>query len=130
MATRITASFEVTRWNEEPFDERNDAAELTRARVTKSYSGEIEGDSVTEWLMAYAEDGSATFVGLERINGTVAGRSGTLVVQHLGTYQDGAATAELAAVAGWGGGELAGVTGTGDFRADPAGTVRLELVFV
>jgi hypothetical protein len=80
--------------------------------------------------MAYAEDGSATFVGLERINGTVAGRSGTLVVQHLGTYQDGAATAELAAVAGWGGGELAGVTGTGDFRADPAGTVRLELVFV
>jgi Protein of unknown function (DUF3224) len=129
MATRITASFEVTDWNEEPFDERSDGAKLTSARVTKSYSGEIEGDSVTQWLMAYAEDGSATFVGLERINGTIAGRSGTLVVQHLGTYQDGAATAELTAVAGCGGGELAGVTGTGDFTADPAGKVRLELAF-
>jgi hypothetical protein len=129
MAIQITASFQVTGWNEEPLDERNDAAKLTSARVTKSYSGEIDGDSVTEWLMAYAEDGSATFVGLERINGTIAGRTGTLVVQHLGTYRNGAATAELTAVAGCGGGELVGVTGTGDFIADPAGRVRLELAF-
>jgi hypothetical protein len=127
--TQINASFEVTNWKEEPFDERPDASKVTTANVTKSYSGEIEGDSVTEWLMAYAADGSATFVGLERINGTVAGRRGTLVLQHVGTFKDGAATAELTAVAGGGGGELAGASGGGDFRADPAGKVRLDLAF-
>ena len=66
MATQITASFQVTGWNEEPLDERNDAAKLTSARVTKSYSGEIDGDSVTEWLMAYHPDKSAAFVGLAK----------------------------------------------------------------
>lgn len=129
MATDITASFEVTNWDEAPFDERSDAAKLTAAHVTKFYSGGIEGDSVTEWLMAYAEDGTATFVGIERIKGTIDGRKGTLVVQHVGEYRDGAATAALTVLAGSGGGDLAGVTGTGDFRADPAGTVSLSLGF-
>src|SRR3984893_18849337 len=78
-AIQITASFQVTGWNEEPLDERNDAAKLTSARVTKSYSGEIDGDSVTEWLMAYTDDGAATFVGLERVTGLIAGRTGAFV---------------------------------------------------
>lgn len=129
MPRKITASFEVKSWDEEPFDERTDAAKLTTARVTKSYSGEIDGESVTQWLMAYDADGSAAFVGLERISGTFGGRSGTCVLQHVGGYQDGAATAELTVVAGSGSGELAGVAGRGDFVADPAGKVRLELAF-
>jgi hypothetical protein len=127
--TKISASFEVTNWDEQPFDERKDAAKLTTAKVTKSYSGDIEGESVTEWQMAYTDDGSAAFVGLERIDGTVAGHSGTLVLQHLGTYQDGSATATLSVVDGCGSADLAGVSGTGDFKADPAGQVDLELSF-
>ena len=129
MSAKITASFEVKSWDEEPFDERTDTAKLTTARVTKSYSGEIDGESVTEWLMAYDADGSAAFVGLERVSGTVAGRGGTCVLRHVGGYRDGAATAELTVLAGSGSGELAGVAGTGDFVADPAGKVRLELAF-
>ena len=79
--------------------------------------------------MAYADDGSATTVGLQRIRGTIAGREGSLVVQHVGGYADGAATAALTVVAGAGSGELAGVSGSGDFRADPKGTIRLTLDF-
>ena len=127
MGTRITAAFTVASWDENPFDERADAAKLTTARVARSYTGEIEGDSLTEWLMAYAPDGSARFNGLERFTGTVAGRSGTMVLLHHGSYQDGAATAELTVLPDCGSGDLAGVTGAGDFRADPAGTVNLEL---
>jgi hypothetical protein len=162
--TDIRASFEVTNWTEEPFDQRIDVeakgagagkgageiggagegagegagagakgegegAKMTTATVTKVYSGDIDGDSVTEWLMAYALDGSATFVGLERVNGTVGTRRGTIVLQHVGTFKDGAATAKLTVVAGCGTGELAQVTGRGDFLADPAGKVRLELDF-
>lgn len=127
--TKINASFEVTNWDEQPFDERKNAAKLTTAKVTKSYSGDIEGESVTEWQMAYAEDGSASFVGLERIDGTVGTHSGTLVLQHLGSYRDGSATAKLNVLDGCGSADLAGVSGKGDLKADPAGQVNLELSF-
>lgn len=127
MATTISASFEVTNWDEHQFDRRAGTAKLTRAKVGKSYTGDITGDSVTEWLMAYAADGTATFVGLERIDGTISGRRGALVLQHVGAFQDGAATADLTVASGSCTGEFAGASGRGDFRADPAGTVRLEL---
>ena len=127
MATEMTASFDVTSWDEHQFDRHAGAGKLTRAKVGKSYAGDIAGDSVTEWLMAYGTDGSAHFVGVERIVGTVGGRDGTLVLQHVGTFDGGAATADLAVVAGACSGALAGTTGTGDFVADPAGRVRLDL---
>ena len=98
MSTQIKASFDVSNWDEHQFDVRAGAGKLTRANVSKAYSGDIEGDSVTQWLMAYAEDGTATFVGLERINGTIDGRDGTLVLQHVGAFEGGAAKAELTVV--------------------------------
>jgi hypothetical protein len=127
LSTQITATFQVTDWQEEPFDERPDAPKLTSARVARSYSGDIAGDSLTEWLMAYAEDGSASFVGLERISATIAGRAGTIVVQHVGTFRDGTASAGLTVLVGCGTAGLAGVSGSGVFVADPGGWVRLEL---
>jgi hypothetical protein len=77
--------------------------------------------------MAYADDGSAVFVGLERIKGTVAGQEGTLVLQHVGKFEDGAAKADLNIVAGANSGDLAAVAGRGDLLADPSGSVTLEL---
>ncbi len=127
MSNVINASFEVISWDEQPFDECPDASKVTSANVAKSYRGGIEGDSVTEWLMAYADDGTATFVGMERIIGQIEGRSGTLVLRHVGRYRDGSATAELYVAPGSSSGELAGITGHGQFSADPAGRVRLEL---
>ncbi|MCU1502541.1 MAG: hypothetical protein JWM12_1895 [Ilumatobacteraceae bacterium] len=125
--TNITASFDVTKWDEHEFDVHAGAGKLTKAHVTKTYTGDIDGTSTTEWLMAYAADGTAAFVGLERISGTVAGRTGTLVLQHVGGFADGAAKAALTVVTGSCAGELAGAVGAGDFVADPAGTVALEL---
>lgn len=127
MSKPIEATFEVTAWDEQPIDEQPDAPKLTCAKVTRAYTGGIEGQSVTDWLMAYAEDGTATFVGMERISGQVDGRSGTLVLRHIGQYRDGSATADLDVQAGSGSGELAGATGSGAFTADPAGHVSLEL---
>jgi hypothetical protein len=127
MATEIDATFEVTAWDEHQFDRRAGTAKLTRAKVTKCYSGGIEGESVTEWLMAYADDGTAHFVGLERIVGAVGDRDGTLVLQHVGAFEGGAATAYLVVVAGSCSGGFAGASGTGDFVADPAGRVHLDV---
>ena len=100
---------------------------MTRAVVTKQYAGDIDGTSTTQWLMAYAEDGPATFVGLERVSGSVGGVEGTLVLQHVGSYQDGAAKGRLDIVEGAGSGGLESAAGSGEFVADPSGSVILSL---
>ena len=125
MPEHISAAFEVSSWEETPFDEALGVAKLTRASVAKTYTGDIGGTSITEWLMAYEPDKSATFLGIERVRGTIAGRHGTLVLQHVGTFENGAAISKLVVV--YGTNELKGATGSGYFKADPAGSVRLDL---
>jgi hypothetical protein len=125
MSQQVKAQFEVTSWEEQPFDAGVGVAKLTEALVEKTYTGEIEGSSTTKWLMAYDPDQSAVFVGIERIKGKVGGRPGSLVLQHVGKFEDGAATATLTVVSGTN--ELKGASGSGDFRADPAGSVTLDL---
>ena len=129
MTTQITAAFEIASWDETPFEDGNSEGDgetkLTEALVAKRYSGDIDGTSTTKWLMAYAPDKSATYVGIEHITGTFGGRRGGLVLLHDGEFADGVATAVVRAVSGTG--ELEGATGTGKFRADPAGSLELAL---
>jgi hypothetical protein len=121
----IEARFEMASWDETPFEDSDENAKLTEALVTKKYEGDIKGTSTTKWLMAYAPDKTAMFVGIERIKGTVGGRDGSVVLLHDGAYRDGAATAELRVAAGTEG--LVDAAGTGKFRADPAGSITLDL---
>ncbi|MGD0609796.1 MAG: DUF3224 domain-containing protein [Streptosporangiaceae bacterium] len=51
-----------------------------RIHVEESFSGDIEGDGITEFLQAAQADGSASFVGIERVAGTVADRRGTFLL--------------------------------------------------
>src|SRR5207253_8147354 len=64
---------------------------LTRATVTKTFSGDIAGEGHVEYLMMYRSDGSATFVGLKRVVGRVAGKAGSFVLQRTGVFESGAA---------------------------------------
>jgi hypothetical protein len=129
MSSHVSATFSVKSWDESAFDAVTDVPKMTRAVVTKDYTGDIEGSSTTEWLMAYAADGSASFVGMERITGTVTGRKGTLVLQHVGSYSDGVAEARLVTVQGASSGELVTALGEGSFTADPGGSVALDISF-
>ena len=117
MATHATASFEVKNWDEQPSLPADGAAKVTQASVTMAFEGDLEGEGSVEWLMGYGEDGTAAFVGLERIVGTVAGRSGSFVLQHTGTFDGELAKAELAIVPGSGTGELSGIEGEGSLEA-------------
>ena len=87
MPSLVSATFEVNDWVETSLDEV-EMPKVTRAVVAKTYSGDIDGTSTTEWVMSYAEDGSATFVGMERISGSVVGRDGSFVVKHDGKYEE------------------------------------------
>ena len=61
--------------------------------------------------MAYGHDGSASFVGIERLIGRVGDRRGNFVFQHAGTFKDGVARSTWFVVPGSGAGELQGLRG-------------------
>jgi Protein of unknown function (DUF3224) len=125
MSTRIEARFEIASWDETPFEGGDDATKLTEALVSKRYEGDIEGTSTTKWLLAYAADKSAQFVGVEHIMGTIGGKKGSIVLLHEGGYRDGVASGRLSVASGTK--ELANATGSGKFLADPAGSMTLDL---
>jgi len=125
MSRHIEARFEIASWDETPFEGGDDATRLTEALVSKRYEGDIKGTSTTKWLLAYAPDKSALFVGVEHITGTIGGKEGSVVLLHDGQYRDGVAAAELRVASGTDG--LSNVAGTGKFRADPAGSMTLDL---
>jgi hypothetical protein len=125
MSKHTEARFVIASWDETPFGAGDDNTKLTEALVSKRYEGDIEGTSTTKWLMSYAPDKSALFVGVEYIAGTIGGKKGSIVLFHDGEYRDGVATAELRVASGTN--ELADVRGSGKFLADPAGTMTLDL---
>lgn len=125
MPTELDAKITITSWDENPVDDAPEAEKITRASVKKDYAGDITGSSMTEWVMAYAPDKTATFLGVERITGAVDGKDGTLVLQHSGRFEDGAATASITILRGTG--DLAGAAGTGEFVADPEPSLTLTL---
>lgn len=119
MTTHAHAVFTIKSWDEKPWVER-DGGKLTCASVAKTYQGDITGEATSETLMYYRPDGSATFTGLERIDGAIGARRGSFVLQAAGTYRDGAATCECSVVPGSGSGQLLGLHGTGRYVATHA----------
>ncbi len=115
MPTRANSTFSVTAWDEQPWDEREGAPKMTKTAVEKSFQGDVEGNSHLEYLMAYRDDGSADFVGIERIDGTLGGRQGTFILRHVGVFIDGAASGTATVVEGSGTGDLAGISGESEF---------------
>src|SRR6266567_6378609 len=115
MRKQAKATFGIKSWDEKPFNEMNGAPKLTRASVTKSYQGDITGEGKLEYLMMYRDDGSASLIGLERLVGSVGGRSGSFVLQHSGTFKEGIAMVTLVVVPESGTGDLRGLRGNGKF---------------
>ncbi len=89
------------------------APKMTVASDTVTISGEIEGTGTDRWLMTYAGDGTARFVGMTQVDGTVAGRTGTFVLQHEGRFDGQGLHSDFTVVPGSGTGALAGIEGTG-----------------
>jgi hypothetical protein len=117
MTIQGTANYQVTSWDESPYAEGEDGRKLTKASVRYAITGDIEGESASESLMCYAPDGTATYVGLDRVVGRIGDRSGSFVLQVSGTYDGTAARATLSVVPGSGTGALAGLRGTSSMVA-------------
>jgi hypothetical protein len=115
MREHAAVTFTIKAWNEAAYNEMPGAPKLTRTSVTKAYQGDLTGEGKLEYLMMYRDDGSATIIGLERVVGTIGGRSGSFVLQHSGTFERGIATVKLSVVPGSGTDRLRGLKGEGQF---------------
>jgi hypothetical protein len=82
-----------------------------------------------EFLQSARADGSASFVGIERITGAVGGRAGTFLLQDAGTVQNSIVRGDWFVVPGSGTGQLAGLRGTGGFRANLGEGAEVHLDF-
>ncbi len=129
MSKRATATFQVKSWDEKPYNEIDEGPKLTRASVTKSFRGDIEGEGTLEYLMIHRDDGSASFVGLERVVGRVGDRSGSFVLQHSGTFEGGTAKVTWFVVPGSGTGDLRGLRGEGGFASAHAEDYPITLEY-
>jgi len=110
--TRATGTFEV-KLNPQPAYNTTDGALLGRMSIDKQFHGDLEGTSKGEMLTAGTSvKNSAGYVAVERVTGTLNGRSGGFALQHSGTMNRGAPQLTINVVPDSGTGQLAGLTGT------------------
>jgi hypothetical protein len=115
---RADAVITVHKYEPSAYDERAEGPALTRIHVEESFSGDITADGVVEFLQAARADGSASFVGIERVAGEIGGRRGTFLLQDAGTVQGNIVSGDWFVIAGSGTGDLTGLRGEGGFRAN------------
>lgn len=86
---------------------------LGRMSIDKVFSGDLQGTSKGEMLSALtAVKGSAGYVAIERVTGTLQGRSGSFMLQHLGTMNRGAPSLTVLVVPDSGTEGLTGIAGS------------------
>ena len=111
MAAHATGTFEVKLTPQAP-DGKFEDATLGRMTIDKQIHGDLEATSKGTMLTAGTDiKGSAGYVAIERVTGTLHGRTGTFVLQHTGTMSRGALQLSITVVPDSGTGQLGGLTG-------------------
>ena len=107
MAERASGTFEV-KLHPQPTDESG----VGRLTIDKHFHGHLQGSSKGHMLAFSTEvQGSAGYVAMERVTGSVSGRSGTFVLQHSATMTRGEPLLVLTVVPDSGTEQLKGLTG-------------------
>jgi hypothetical protein len=129
MPSTAKASFEIKGWDEETYQDLAGDGKLTRASVKQVFNGDIEGSGSVEWLMCYRDEGQARFVGLQQVDGRLGNRSGTFVVETVGTFDGKIAKGSWNVIADSGTDELSGLSGEGEFSAPLQSTPSVVLTY-
>jgi hypothetical protein len=111
MTLRASGTFDVKLTAQE-WDDKAEKATLGRMSIDKRFHGDLDATSKGEMLTAGTSvKGSAGYVALERVNGTLQSRTGAFVLQHSGTMTRGAPQLTITVVPDSGTGQLAGLAG-------------------
>lgn len=94
----------------QPPEDKAEGSTLARMSISKKFHGDLEATSEGHMLTALTDvKGSAGYVAIERVTGTLHGHSGSFVLQHMGILNRGAAHLTVTAVPDSGTGVLAGI---------------------
>ena len=114
MTQRATGPFEVKVAPLDPAFKFEDNS-LGRMSLDKQFHGDLEAASKGEMLTAgNPAKGSGGYVAMERVSGSLHGRTGTFVLQHSGTMEHGSSKLSVNVVPDSGTDELQGLSGTMD----------------
>ena len=112
MTQHATGPFEVKTTPLDPAFKFDDNS-LGRLSLDKQFHGDLEATSKGEMLTASSPvKGSGAYVAIERVSGTLHGRSGTFILQHSGTMAHGAFQLDIKVVPDSGTGQLEGLIGS------------------
>lgn len=94
-------------------------AELGRMTIDKQFHGDLEATSLGEMLSAMGRvQGSAGYVAIERVTGSLHGKRGSFVLQHRGVMDRGVAQLAVTVVPDSGTDALTGLTGSMEIRIE------------
>ena len=110
---KITGEFKVELKPLELSTQGKDGVNLGRMSIDKTFYGELAATSKGEMLSAMTKvAGSAGYVAIEQVSGTLAGKQGSFVLQHFGVMANGNDRLILEVVPDSATGDLSGLTGT------------------
>lgn len=114
--TRASGTFEVKMT---PQDDKSEDANLGRMLLDKQFHGDLEATGKGQMLTAMTPvQGSAGYVAIEKVSGTLKGRTGTFVLQHTGVMTRGTPDLSITVVPDSGTGQLAGIAGRMDIKIE------------
>jgi len=109
---RATGPFDV-KVTPQPADEYADGATVGRLTLDKTFHGDLEATSRGQMLTGMSSvKGSAGYVAIERVTGTLAGKRGSFILQHTGTMDRGTPQLVITVVPDSGTDDLVGLRGT------------------
>lgn len=114
----------------QPNDDKTNDPWMGRMSIDKHYHGDLE--AAATGLMLSGGDyksGSAGYVAMEKVSGTLQGRTGTFLLQHSATLTQGAQQLSITIVPGTGTGQLAGIAGKMDIKIKEGGKHFYELEY-
>ncbi len=109
---KISGSFDVKLNPIDGYAKGEHGVQLNRMSLDKVYHGKLDATSKGEMLSAMTPTkGSAGYVAIEQVTGSLSGKTGSFVLQHFGTMERGAERLILEVVPDSGTGELQGLSG-------------------
>jgi hypothetical protein len=108
MTTQASGTFDVKLAPQTQYEET-----VGRLSIDKQFRGDLEATSKGEMLAVSSSSvkGSAGYVAMEQVSGTLHGRSGGFALQHSGSLTRGAAELSVTVVPDSGTGQLVGLSG-------------------
>lgn len=116
---KITGTFDVTLNPQAIHGEHHSVNQLARLTIDKTFHGELSATSQGEMLSSRsAKAGSAGYVALEQVTGTLQGRHGSFVLMHYGRMSDGQDSLMLEVVPNSGTQDVVGLSGKMSIRIE------------